>query len=277
MKAGGVGSSPNGATSKSIQSQPLHAFLNDVGEAVFSLNTIVVGLDAVETGHQKPASLDISWNPDDRVAAARKSRKFALEAVLVRAAEALQQYILAVTRLPRFQDLRSKWDGDTSAAEKFRQTAKRLSPNDHLVSGATLLIHWRNRVVHAGSRARLSASDKTLLQESEAAIAEKYKGLNVDRLLAHFEEGRPTLKDVSSLIAISINLIRKLDSAVYHEFGKDDLDSWLDYYGLLDQIEKVKSDTKKEKIDASLRRLISSKAPMLLEPYSRYYLAATCN
>jgi hypothetical protein len=69
------------------KSQPLSMLLADVGDAVASLNTVVVGLDAVEMGHEKPDSLDISWGPDNRRAAARKARKFVVEAVLVRVFE----------------------------------------------------------------------------------------------------------------------------------------------------------------------------------------------
>ncbi|WP_192357588.1 hypothetical protein [Mesorhizobium mediterraneum] len=68
--------------------QPLKDLLVSVGEAVANLNTAVVGLDAVEQGYEKPETLNISWNPNDRIAAARKSRRFLVEAVLVRVAEA---------------------------------------------------------------------------------------------------------------------------------------------------------------------------------------------
>jgi hypothetical protein len=52
--------------------------MRDVGEAVANLNTVAVGLDAVEKGHKKSETLNISWDPGDRIAAARKARKFVL-------------------------------------------------------------------------------------------------------------------------------------------------------------------------------------------------------
>jgi hypothetical protein len=272
MKAGSVGSSPNDAAKESHKpSQPLHIFLHDVGDAVFNLNTLVVGLDAVEKGHQKPETLDISWDPIDRIAAARKSRKFALEAVLVRVAEALQQYTLAVTKLPRFSELRSKWDGNTSAAKKFKQTSDLLFPKDYMNSGATLLVHWRNRVVHRGSKASLEASEKTILHDNEIDIADKYKNLSVDRLLGHFEEGRPTLKDISSLVAMSIKLVRKMDGLIYSKFDKEDLDAWLEYYDLSASIARVKNETAPARVEASINRLFNSVAPLLAAPYHKYY------
>lgn len=104
IKAGRAGSSPDGTTSN-WQSQPLSALLVEIGEAVANLNTAVVGLDAVEKGHDKPESLDISWSPADRQAASRKARKFIVEAVLVRVFEALRQHTVVISRLPRFREV----------------------------------------------------------------------------------------------------------------------------------------------------------------------------
>ena len=119
MKAGSAGSTPDGAAkTKDPISHPFSILLNDVGEAVFSLNTLVVGLDAVEKGHEKPDTLDISWNPTDRIIAARKSRKFVLEAIIVRVTEGLLEFINALGKLPRLKPVSSKWDGNTKNAVK---------------------------------------------------------------------------------------------------------------------------------------------------------------
>ncbi|WP_027581623.1 hypothetical protein [Bradyrhizobium sp. Ai1a-2] len=93
------------------KSQPLSELLDDIGEAVASLNAVVVGLDAVEKGHQKPETLDVSFDPDDRRSAARKARKFVVEAVLVRVFEALFQHTNLISTLPRFGSVVSRWDG----------------------------------------------------------------------------------------------------------------------------------------------------------------------
>lgn len=90
-------------------------------------------------------------------------------------------------------------------------------------------------------------------------------------LLCHFEEGRPTLKDVSSLIAMTINLARAVDAKISSDLDKNDLDAWLSHLGLDVDIERVRAETKPEKLSASIRRLFSSRAPILLSGYVKYH------
>lgn len=272
IKAGGAGSKPDDiAKANEGVSQPLSDFLKDIGGAVFALNTIVVGLDAVENGHEKPDSLDISWLPTDRVIAARKARKFALESILVRASEAFNQYVMAVSRLSRFTALRDKWTGNTSVAEKISEISTDVIGPDYLTSSVVLLVHWRNRVVHRTSKAALRKDERRLLRKNEEEILKHYKRLSVDCLLCHFQEGRPTLKDISTLIAMSVNLARRIDEVTYRDLGKDDLDAWLDYYEIHSALEKIRLETAPEKLDASIRRMFAAQAPQLLKAYTRYY------
>lgn len=59
MKAGGTGSIPGGATSKVAWSVALKELLNDIDSASFWLNTIVVGLDAVDKVYPQPDGLNV--------------------------------------------------------------------------------------------------------------------------------------------------------------------------------------------------------------------------
>lgn len=270
IKAGRAGSSPDGTTSN-WQSQPLSALLVEIGEAVANLNTAVVGLDAVEKGHDKPESLDISWSPADRQAASRKARKFIVEAVLVRVFEALRQHTVVISRLPRFREVVGKWDGDTTWATKIWDIYKAIVGDTYLVSSVVLVAHWRNRIVHPSSNARLQSNQKNMLRNNDAEIANTYKGLSVDCLLCHFEERRPTLKDVSSLVSMTIKLAREVDKRLSSTLSKEDLDSWLAYFGLSDAIKKVEAETKPEKRVSSVRRVFQTRAPLLLEGYEKYY------
>jgi hypothetical protein len=271
IKAGRAGSSPDG-TASNWQSHPLSVLLVEIGEAVANLNTAVVGLDAVEKGHEKPENLDISWSPGDRQAASRKARKFIVEAVLVRVFEALRQHSVVISRLPRFGGVVDKWNGKTTWATKIWDTYKAIVGDVYLVSSAVLVANWRNRIIHPSSNARMQSQQKNLLRNNDAEIADKYKGLSVDCLLCHFEEGRPTLKDVSSLIAMTINLAREVDRSISSTLSKDDLDAWLGYFELSDAIKKVVAETKPEKRVASVRRVFQTRAPLLLDGYEKYYV-----
>lgn len=273
MKAGSAGSSPDGVNlEENLHSQPVQTLLRDIGGAVFILNTTVVGLDAVENGHKKPETLNVSWQPLDRKIAARKSRKFILESVLVRVSEVINEFVLALSKLPRFEASRKAWEQDASSADKVSIVATTLlEKNDYLIPGVVLVVHWRNRIVHSISKAKLLHHQVRVLTKNKETIAARYRGLNVSKLLDDFHDQRPTLKDVSSLISMTINLARKIDRNMQGNLNKDELDAWLNHYGLVPMLEKVKAETSPEKRRASACRLIRSEAPLLLDAYLSYY------
>ncbi|MDD4977436.1 MAG: hypothetical protein PHI29_02260 [Gallionella sp.] len=281
MKVGSAGSTPdnttkpiNAANQGSLARQEL---LNRIGENVANLNTIVVGLAAVENGAEKPDGLDISWNPTDRQAAARKARKAAIEAAMIQASEAINQYIYAVSNLPRFKTLRDKWkENDASMAERFVELANAIDPNhtDFEVFGVALMIHWRNRLVHSASSADLKHHEKKHLRDHEEEVATKYANLKIDCLLCHFQEKRPTLKDVSSLIAMTINIVNRIDKLIYICNTKEEVDAWLKYYGIDLVLEKVEKQTAKHKLNDSIRRTLLTRAPQLVEPYFTFNICS---
>lgn len=264
-----MGSSPDGVA---VPAQPLRDFLATVGEAVTNVNTAIIGLDAVEQGYQKPSSLNISWNPADRVAAARKSRKFVLEAALVRVAEALLEFIRVTAKMPRFGVVRSTWDENTSGAEKLSDIATAaLGRETYNIAGAALLLHWRNRVVHSNSKASLAPRHLQLLRKASNEIEAEFSRLSVERLLKDFEAGQPTLKDISSLISMSIRMARAVDRAV-GQLTSEDLNLFLDLYGLNARIAKIEAETTPEKRQASVLRMIQSITPGLTGAYRRLRL-----
>jgi hypothetical protein len=258
-------------------SQPLRYFLHDVGDAVANLNTTVVGLDAVENGYDKPDGLNISWNPIDRNAAARKARRFVLEAVLVRVSEALSQYVGAISKLPRFESLQKSWVVEAkknikiSDAKKLSDLAMEIVESEcFLTVGGCLLVHWRNRAVHRDSHAKLTGPQvKTLMQHSEL-IEKEFASLSVDRLIQDFKEGKPTLKDVTSLVAMTIRLSRKLDAKL-NDISKTDLMVLLEHYGLDEKIEKLKLETSPQRQTASIIRFLETTAPGLAEPFVKFH------
>ncbi len=285
MKAGGAGSIPDNAKlSDKNHTQALSNFKKTVGNAVFNLNTIVVGLDAVDNGYLKPAGLNISWAPVDQEIAVRKTRKYVLETVLVHVSEALRQYILAISTLSQFSEVREKWKlkenpppnsskkkETVSIAEKFVDIAYQLvGKKEYRVSGAALLLHWRNHVVHSQSNAKLKHDQKRLLQKNEETISKEYSGLSVDCILCHFSERRPTLKDISSLISMTVRIVQQMDKSIYEGFEVSDLKAWLDYYGVTEKLAKIERETEPSKVEASISRVFSSHAPKLLNPYLKY-------
>lgn len=266
-----MGSNPGGGTaSKSPISAALNQLLDDIGKASFYLNTIVVGLDAVEHGHKKPAALRIQWDPADPKSAARMARHFAVEAFMVRASEALSSFIKAYVALPRFASIKSKWNNDTGLADKVDALGSELlGSNNYLVSGSIVLVLWRNRIVHNGSFSLPPKHIRTLQAEAQK-IHDAYRNLDVSKLLEHARNGRPTLKDASCLIAMTINLARAMDERVCESFGKGDVVAWIAHFGLEQAIKKVARETSQERIADSIRRLLKSSAPRLEAEFFRF-------
>ncbi len=271
MKAGSVGSNPNDVTKPA---PPLRCFLREVGESVANLNTAVVGLDAVENGHTKPAGLNISWNPSNRLLAARKARRFVLEAVLVRVSEALSQYVNTMAKLNYFTGCCKNWEqkkNSPSIAEKLADIAQEtVGSNCYKTVGACLLIHWRNRVVHGQSQAKLTQQQVDTLHKSRKDIEDSYAGLCIQRLLQDFEAGKPTLKDISSLISMTIRLVQSVDGCV-RDYSIDDVDMLIRQYGLSERIKKVEIETTPKKRAASIKRLLNATVPGLGEFYEAHF------
>ncbi len=268
MKAGSAGSIPDGV---STDSQPLAILLRDIGQTVFVLNTTVVGLDAVEKGHPKPDTLDISWAPQDRMIAARQSRKFVLEAVLTRASEAVVQYAVALSKLPRVAAVRKNWDSKTTKATKVHDVFVRSVDDNYLAPAAALIVHWRNRIIHGGSNAELTPAQKVVLRDGSQEILGRYKNLSVDLLLEHFDTGRPSLKDVSTLVAMSINAARQSDAGIQDNLSREELDAWVEHYGLAPKLARVLSESGKAKREDSVRRLLGREACLLTDVYLKHY------
>lgn len=272
MKAGRTSSNLGGDTTiRPMTSAALKQLTDEIGSSSFYLNTIVVGLDAVESGHEKPATLDIFWEPKNRQDAARMARKFAVEAFMVRAAEALSAYVKVIGILPRFQKIKETWDQDTGASEKLEQIANNLvSKESYLTAGGMLLITWRNRIVHEG-KLTLPHHRKQILRKNAVTISENYRNLSVDLLLDHAENQRPTLKDASCLIAMAINLAREMDEKVYSNLGKEDVFAIICHYGLDAGIRKILGGTTDLKIPSSIERLFQTHAPGLYSEFIRFF------
>ncbi len=133
-----------------------------------------------------------------------------------------------------------------------------------------LLIHWRNRHVHTDSNAELTHKEKQVIQANEERIRTNYAGLDVERLFSDFKDNRPTLKDVTTLIAMAIQEVRAMDEAVYVCNDAADLQAWLSHYKLTERIEKIHRESNPAKRYASVLRMLSTHAPRLKPWYEKF-------
>lgn len=267
-----------------LGTQALADFLQVVGNGVADLNTIAVGLAAIGPHHARPEGLNISWAPKDPLVAARKARKAALQAAMVVTVEALGQYVRTITKLPRFESLITGWSSKKpkpSAAERFSDLAGLLFIPICPVKDASeydtrfrtccvmLLVHWRNRHVHTDSNAELTHQEKQFIHTQEERICNAYAGLDLDRLFGDFKVNRPTLKETTTLIAMTIQEVRAMDAAVYNCRDSRDVQTWLDHYKLNERIDKIQRESKPEKQRASVLRMLDTHAPYLKPWYEK--------
>lgn len=257
-----------------MKTPALRPFLDSLGHVVHFLNTIVVGLSGVEAGVcTKPAKLDISWNPKDIKTSSRGARAFALNSAIVFLAEELGAYINTILGCPGFKSI--KLPKDPERADKFVALYKHLNlPEDELFLGVLIAIHWRNRIIHKRSNAGLTKAQETaLLIDYSSVLQTEYKNLDASLLLEHFFKKLPSLKDVSSLIAISINCVRRIEDAIPLPNNAQDVEIWLSHLGLLDDLNRViRSAVNTPNPAQAATNFLNTHCPELAKEYAFYFM-----
>jgi hypothetical protein len=211
-----------------MASPPLARFLRSLGKVQHHLHTVVVGLSAVEKGiATKPEDLDIAWKAHDTTGSAREARRFLLRSTLIFVAEELNEY---ATHILTYRALAT--GGPTLPEHRVQRILALAQPDDvdptFLTVAPLIVCHWRNRIVHRNSSARLTVAERQrLLAQSEFARA-SYKEVDVARLLRDFEGDQPTLKDVTVLLAMSVRFVRQVDSMLSQPASSTNVRQWLE-------------------------------------------------
>lgn len=247
-----------------MESEGLKQFLNVVGDAVHSVNTLCVGLTSVSQGTaKKPDDLTITWSTQNPGLAAAKARTFALRASLVFVEEALPKYL-------DFLELCAFEDGKLQNALRIQRSADRVSEvarllpqkEDYWEPMVVLLVRWRNRVVH-NSQADLSALQRKKLMSNAEALAKNHANIDIEESLKNFNSNRITLKDFTTLIAITIRFVRSLDEQIEPKIRTlDGFKQRLQERDLTQTFKQVMSangeETRRRKFEAFLRTEFSA-------------------
>lgn len=196
-----------------MESEGLKVFVKSVGDAVYSLNTICVGLEAVSKGHvEKPDHLTISWESNDCKQSAISARSFAVRSALVFVEEALLEYFKYISNCP---DQPAKiltavtTDGAAKKVEKLSSQISNLEP--YWAPIVILLVRWRNQVVH-NSNTSLSPAFRKVLIDNSNVISQRHAAIDISQTLSNFDSRKITLKDFTTMIAVTIRYVRQLDS-----------------------------------------------------------------
>jgi hypothetical protein len=246
-------------------------FINAVGKTVHHLNTIAVGLAGVESGEcSKPEGLDVSWNPADKKASSRDARLFMLKSTIVFVAEEVCAYNSLIIGSPNVENIKLPKNPDRS--QKHQCLIEHLKiVSAPLIMGPLLLIHWRNKIIHKKSHASLTATQVEDLKNANDEIKGNYKNLCVLKLLDDFERGLPTLKDVSSLIAMTINYVNLVESLIPEPQSKEAFESWLkhiDLYSAYERAQRVAASKPNPK--RTMESFIRTNCPELFDVYQYY-------
>ena len=213
-------------------------FKRSFGQANHFLVTILVGLNAVKTGDAlPPPALPAAWNPKDASRSAERSEAFAIRAALVFMVVELDHYLGESARLagPRSPSLSAALDAAAKNNKGLRGRVRAFAQFSESLGTAELALvesalHWRNRLIHVGSNARITRELRDQLIEHEHELESDYRHLDPERMIKRFDDGAtsPSLKEMAGMITATHRYIAKVDSSV---LGNVDYDQFLD--GLL--------------------------------------------
>ena len=159
---------------------------------------------------------------------------------------------------------------DGNKAEKYQAlTANFLLSNADVTIGPLLLIHWRNKIVHPKSNASLTKEQANYFSDSAEFLRENYKGLDPMITLQNFKASKPSLKDTSSLIAMTINSVKSIDTMIPEPKSSDELVNWLRHLGLLDGLRKAQKKPSRDS-DIALQNFFTTNCPQLMQALKDY-------
>jgi hypothetical protein len=258
------------------------SFYRSSGDAIFHLNTAIVGLEQIAAGHFQH-ELTIKWPvPRDRRAAANQSRQLLLSGALLLNHSSFESYVQEIARdplLPIDSETRGKIrkqvpkkNSQTNKTEMysvFERTQLLMSALDiddevalAFVDAATV---WRNYIVHKRANRKMDSSARGFLNKHADSISETHAGIDVRRMVKSLEEdaNRPTLKETTTMIAFLIRTVGKIDEAFVKQVFT--CESQVEAYALRIIVSKAQNGAKpfmkahaagKKKCRARLRQIL---------------------
>lgn len=196
-------------------------FKKRFGQANHLLITTLIGLDGIESGiiSEKPSSFSTSWNPQNKIRSAQRSRVFILQSFLGWAVESLEMYLTELNRKPKllesekFTELYSK--AGRSIFEKTISIGDEIKVDPILIALMEVMITWRNYTFHYDIDNKIRINSFQILTENESIIKEKFSGLEVQPLKKTWEtSGDFTFKETASLINATQKFVQEIDNYV---------------------------------------------------------------
>lgn len=228
----------------------LKYFLNEIGKSVISINTIYVGLEGVSNGKaKKPDLLSIYWDPKDLKTASTDAKYYIFHSSLVYIQASILSYFKSVNKISNIYEDSSS-DAKDKIKDIFAYVKKRDNSNElemYWEKILILLIDWRNKIVHQKNNHKLNLD---LFSEQECEkIKEKYANIDIKETIKHYNDNKITLKDVTTIISISINSVKTIDKIIFSEDFFSDINNLIKIIdsGHLKTLYKILSANSEEK------------------------------
>lgn len=250
----------------------LKKFLNNVGNSINALNTTCIGISGVSSGKiEKPDSLHISWDPKDCKLVCDTSKIYIIKSAYVFLAEATIEYFDSIKYIYLLNQTEFNEFNNSSKAKKILiisekinfdlfdydniEISNKIRTKDEIklrVILAQLLIHYRNKIIHSDSKADLSLENREYLLSQKVFLQKNHCGLKPEDLLQHFDEGKCTLKDVSSIASNIVILVRIIDYIFQKNITCENLDKLIKNTEIETNVQKIlksKKDLREKKLN----------------------------
>lgn len=262
--------------------------------------------------YTKPNELTISWSTKDPISSARKARQFALKSAIIFIDDALAVYLKGISsyvdnlilssilgrKNPFYTDLikgtvdkdlikllkkleekkygkdnKEKKYLDLDSADRIRCLRLMFKlPNEYWIPCVILLICWRNRIAHSASMAQLTQAEVEILDKNKDEIFTKYAKIDIGLTIQNFNSGTITLKDFTTLISMTINMVRFIDMSITPRDGIKLIEEYLKVnaqdrkaYSEIINCPDVKAKQRK------FKNFLKTKLPHLLDTWEQHY------
>lgn len=206
-------------------------FQNTLGKSVHALNTACVALSILpdHIPQQADLKINISWSPKDIDVSVRISRSYFIRAMIIYVAEGFLSYLKSMNS-DFFSPWRGRIFGDDDKPGHVCKFLKEQECDEVFSVFTFILLILRNKIVHGGSKKKLTDRQQALLIEEKDNIHRKFSGLDVTVLLENFEKAMPTLKEASSLVRAAIKIVQLIDSKYIQKMdvSNDNIQSYID-------------------------------------------------
>lgn len=254
-----------------MESLELKHLLNEIGNSIHAMNTIVIALSIMpDENIQIPTGLNISWSPNSLKTSKLKSRNYSVKSALIYAAESLFEYLDSISKniFWIFKDINFK--GEEKKAFKVYNFLKKIpNINEENSILVELLCHWRNKIVHYNtSNAQLSSKKRDFLLSKKNIIFNNFHNFDVEVALKNFIESKVTLKDVSTLITVLIKCARLVDKHFFD--GLSNVKSFTKIISKIignSEFNRIRKAESSKKRDRKIKTWIKMYYPYLSEEY----------